>query len=488
MRVGIRREVVLSVAAGLCALVGLTGTVRAQEPTAAQSTEFAEAAKWYFSPSVGMMQFEGDEPVDDGAQVSFRLGYDYSERWSFEAGVMIAPKLDETFRNSNDVAISRLEEAAGEGVHDTMATSAFAEGLLHVTRWKRVDPYLSLGAGLMYYSEDVNDHAVDPQLRFGGGLMYHFNDMWAVRADGRFFEAGGDTEANATVDAGLVWNWGARVAPAFTAVGGPNDTDGDGLTDRHELEIRTDPRDPDTDDDGLTDGQEVLQWKTDPLNPDTDLDMLKDGYDEVKKYGTNPLMRDTDNGGVADGHEVLEDGTNPLDGRDDLMLFELFIEFDYDNSDIKSRYDAQLDVIAKVLRRNLGSTARIEGHADKNKKSKAKYNLQLSERRAKAVLNHIATKGHIETTRLSSMGYGFSRPKATNDPELGNPLNRRVEVYIRKGEGQEKLHLPESVDGKPLPIMPVVRDGSEVPLPPQEPVMPPPAAVPQAAAGVDAIK
>ena len=88
----------------------------------------------------------------------------------------------------------------------------------------------------------------------------------------------------------------------------------------------------------MSDGEEVNQYKTDPLNPDTDFDGLKDGYDEVHKYRTNPLIRDTDNGGVADGHEVIEDGTDPLDPADDLILFELNIQFDYDKAVIKSEY------------------------------------------------------------------------------------------------------------------------------------------------------
>ena len=31
---------------------------------------------------------------------------------------------------------------------------------------------------------------------------------------------------------------------------------------------------------------------------------------------------------------------------------------------------------------------------------------------------------------MEAVGYGFSRPKAPNDPVVGNPVNRRVEVYI----------------------------------------------------------
>jgi hypothetical protein len=194
--------------------------------------------------------------------------------------------------------------------------------------------------------------------------MYHFNDEWAIRADGRSFLVGNDTEANAIVDGSVMWTWGGGIDPDYVVIGGPKDSDGDGLPDEEEGEWGTDPFDPDTDDDGLSDGEEVYEWKTDPLNPDTDWDGLSDGHDEVHKYRTNPLERDTDNGGVADGHEVIEDGTDPLDPSDDLMLVELYIQFDYDKSDIKSEYHGELDLLAKVLSRNPDATARIEGHGD----------------------------------------------------------------------------------------------------------------------------
>lgn len=69
--------------------------------------------------------------------------------------------------------------------------------------------------------------------------------------------------------------------------GEQTDSDKDGLTDRRERELGTDPYKADTDGDGLSDGDEVLIWGTDPLNPDTDGDGYKDG-DEVKN-GYNPL-------------------------------------------------------------------------------------------------------------------------------------------------------------------------------------------------------
>ncbi|HOR98484.1 MAG TPA: OmpA family protein, partial [Kiritimatiellia bacterium] len=140
--------------------------------------------------------------------------------------------------------------------------------------------------------------------------------------------------------------------------------------------------------------------------------------------------RDTDKGGVADGHEVIEDKTNPLDPSDDLMLFEVYIQFDYDTTVIKPQYFSEIDQVVRVLQRNTKATAVIEGHADRRTRSSEKYNQDLSERRAQAVQSYMVGKG-VAVQRLSAVGYGYSRPKVQPDLVNGNPENRRVEIYIR---------------------------------------------------------
>ena len=121
------------------------------------------------------------------------------------------------------------------------------------------------------------------------------------------------------------------------------DTDHDGLKDGEEvMTYKTNPLNPDTDGDGLLDGAEVKDHKTDPLNPDSDFDMLSDGY-EVRVSKTNPLDPDTDKGGVRDGHEVIYDHTDPLDPSDDILFFELNINFDTDKDVIKPEFFEQLD-------------------------------------------------------------------------------------------------------------------------------------------------
>lgn len=94
------------------------------------------------------------------------------------------------------------------------------------------------------------------------------------------------------------------------AIIGGEDTDGDGLLNSEELEIGTDPLNPDSDADGLKDGEEVKTYGTNPLLVDTDGDALSDG-DEILIYKTNPLIPDTDEDLLNDGDEVNRQ-TNPL--------------------------------------------------------------------------------------------------------------------------------------------------------------------------------
>jgi outer membrane protein OmpA-like peptidoglycan-associated protein len=415
-------------------IVLLTGMATAQVEPSSQ-------AKRYVSGGFGIVDYEGDQPVDDASSLMIHLGYDFNEWWTIDGAFSIIPTLNEnTYGNTpTNTGVWRevhpLEETIGKD--STWAVGAAVDGLFHFTRWERLDPYLAIGIGFIYYGDDFGDGHFDPQVRAGGGVMYHFNDEWALRCDARALITAENTEANSIIEGGVVWYWDAHVPFDPLAGGGPLDSDADGLLDSEEDALGTNKHNPDTDEDGLKDGAEVNRHKTLPLNPDTDADGLIDGL-EVYKYKTDPLLRDTDDGGVSDGHEVAEDGTDPNNGADDLLLFELYIQFRKDKSDIKPQYFSQLNVIAKVLKRHSGSTASIEGHADRTKRSVAKYNKDLSNRRAKAVLKYLSNKQGIAKSRLSAVGYGFERPKVQPvDLINGNPENRRVDVFIR-GAGKKQ--------------------------------------------------
>ncbi len=428
-------------------MVGAIGMLTAASAFSQTTSAAEDIPPWYIGLHGGYMRYEGDEATLNGGFGSIRLGYDYSQLWSFEGGLDILPylKRNDVYDYESGVPVAR----PGLDGESCWAAGLSADALLHinVADNRHFDPYLVGGLGCLYYSKERQfRQRTDVTLRYGVGLAYHFNPEWAVVADIIGLMTFDKQEFDFMPSLGVNWKWGARVPAKYIVAGGALDTDGDGLTDQEELQLGTDPKNPDTDGDGLTDGEEVKVYKTDPLNPDTDYDALKDG-DEVYKYKTSPLERDTDKGGVADGHEVIEDGTNPLDPSDDLLLFTLHIEFETDKAIIRSEYFSDLNKIGKVLARDPKATARIEGHADKRKTSNFKHNMALSERRAQAVRNYLNERFGVALERMTPVGYGFTRPMALNDPINGNEKNRRVEVYIRKG-----AELPDALPAKPAAI------------------------------------
>ncbi len=79
------------------------------------------------------------------------------------------------------------------------------------------------------------------------------------------------------------------------------DNDKDGLTNKREIELKTDPNSDDTDGDTLKDGDELSKYNTDPIKRDTDGDELED--DDELKFNFDPNKQDTDGNGIIDSKE-----------------------------------------------------------------------------------------------------------------------------------------------------------------------------------------
>jgi outer membrane protein OmpA-like peptidoglycan-associated protein len=134
---------------------------------------------------------------------------------------------------------------------------------------------------------------------------------------------------------------------------------------------------------------------------------------------------------------VIKDATP--EGAQDVMILEVYINFDYDQTVIKPEYTAALNEIARVIKKatakNPNVTVSVEGHADRRTKSVASYNQKLSERRAEVVKSYLVSTG-CEGQKMTTVGYGFNRPKVPHDLVNGTPENRRVDVFIH-GVGDE---------------------------------------------------
>lgn len=106
------------------------------------------------------------------------------------------------------------------------------------------------------------------------------------------------------------------------------------------------------------------------------------------------------------------------------------IQFDYDSAVLKKESSPILNEIALTLLNNPGIRVEISGHTCENQGGEV-YNTNLSRNRAESVVSYLKGKG-VNEDRMTSVGYGLSRPLNGNQSEEEKTLNRRVEVKIIK--------------------------------------------------------
>lgn len=105
------------------------------------------------------------------------------------------------------------------------------------------------------------------------------------------------------------------------------------------------------------------------------------------------------------------------------------IFFDTGKSVLRPESNAELDRLLKLMQDVPALQIEISGHTDNT--GSAALNATLSQDRAQAVVNYLKGKG-VAATRMTAMGYGSSKPVATNDTADGRQQNRRTEFEIKK--------------------------------------------------------
>ena len=126
---------------------------------------------------------------------------------------------------------------------------------------------------------------------------------------------------------------------------------------------------------------------------------------------------------VADAEALLAD----LDRQGHAILHGVL--FDTDKAVIKPESDPALAEIAALLAGNPDLTAFVVGHTDMS--GALEHNLDLSNRRATAVVEALVTRHGISRDRLTPRGVGPLAPVGPNTTEAGRTLNRRVELVSR---------------------------------------------------------
>jgi outer membrane protein OmpA-like peptidoglycan-associated protein len=229
-----------------------------------------------------------------------------------------------------------------------------------------------------------------------------------------------------------------------------NDKDGDGILNELDKcpEIKGDARFSgclDSDNDGISDFNDkcpnVYGKLTTSGCPDSDEDGVSEDIDKCPtEFGLaiNNGCPDSDNDGVIDiidkcpavfGVKELNGCPKPITlNNEKLKELGKGIQFETGSSVLKNASYIILNQIAVELRNNLNLNLIIEVHTDN--KGNADKNLILSKKRAIVIKDYLISQG-ISAVRLSSAGFGGTKPIANNNTEEGRTLNRRVDLILK---------------------------------------------------------
>lgn len=346
-----------------------------------------------------------------------------------------------------------------------------------------VRPYVFAGVGAMLFDKNLNfkEENIDYVLpNVGGGLNFRLSPVVSLNLqetfsfsnkDRRDGVVNGKKDAFLSHMAGLTFNLGETKdadndgvsdrkdtcpdTPAGVVVdenGCPLDRDKDGVADY--LDTCPDTAGlaalngcPDADNDGVSD----MNDKCPDTKMGTKVDATGCAMDNDKDGVTNDLDRcpdtagpaslngcpDTDGDGVADMDDrcptvkgTMENKGCPEITKQDIERITYLgskIFFENNSAKLKVGSLVQLDELVSLINKYDASNLVIEGHADSN--GSDAMNLELSQKRTESVKNYLMEKG-ITGTRVTAIGYGESKPVASNATALGRAKNRRVELKM----------------------------------------------------------
>jgi OmpA-OmpF porin, OOP family len=351
---------------------------------------------------------------------------------------------------------------------DATVTYSFME----LIKSKVLEPTLSVGAGYTFLG-DESYGTVNP----GVGLNIWFTENVGLSLLGTYKKSFGDRQyaGTNTPDAPSYTQYSAGLTFKF----GAKDTDGDGIYDKDDAcpEVAglkqfngcpdtdadgiEDSKDkcptvagtaafqgcPDTDGDGVADPDDacptvagLTQFKG---CPDTDGDGITDASDKcptvagpASNNGCPDL--DADKDGVIDKEDACPTVPGPASNKgcpevteqvlQDLKIQARSVFFNSGKSSFKTgdaATIASLDAIKEILKNYPNAKFSIEGHTDSD--GSDKLNQKLSEDRANAVRNVLIEKG-VNAENLTAVGFGESKPIASNKTAAGKAENRRTEV------------------------------------------------------------
>lgn len=430
----------------------------------------------------------GPLPIGNAASFGGRLGYSLPSGVFVEGDVSYVPNADFLSLRpltADELSILRFGAAAGYNVQVA----------------PRLQVFPRVGAGAVRWDPEGLDAETDFEARFGGGARYFVTPTLALRADaGALYapdpmddivgELGGDVGID---DPGGLWGY-EITAGISVFLGGPADSDGDGVRDGRDACPDT-PEDArvdaegcpvDSDGDGVPDHRDACpgtprgaRVDADGCPTDEDGDGVYDGLDECPDTPADAQVdddgcpTDEDGDGVYDGLDECpdtpagaevdddgcptdDDGDGVYDGLDQCPNTAPGTEVD-EHGCPRNVYQEELEEEGRVVLNDVhfafdraeiqpqftddldkvgqallaNPDMRIEIQGHTDSIASEAYNRRLGERRAQAVLNYLMENfPELDRRSFTVRSYGETRPQADNGTSKGRAQNRRVEFVV----------------------------------------------------------
>jgi OOP family OmpA-OmpF porin len=371
----------------------------------------ADPQPWEAGVGLGFIDPGNKRNIDTDVAGLLTLGYRFDPHWGAEAFGMIG--------------------------HDINLWGG--RGLYHFGEFYGWTPYVSAGLGFT----DPSPGRVDTTLLGGIGVKRPINENLGFRAEVNGHQGLDSGATDLSVFLGVTWSWGASPAPTARPVQAAAP-----VTPPPPVVAAAPAPPPEP---VSRPGPAAGTTATEPLPPppveaesDADHDGVPDSRDNcpntpkgvaVDAHGC-PL--DSDGDGVPDyldkcpntsaGAKVDADGC-PLKLTEKVGI-RLSLNFDTNKAAIKPGMASEIGRVATFMRQYPGTTVVIEGHSDTT--GTPKYNQKLSEKRAQAVAHSLVHDHNIAANRVQSVGYGDTKPLASNKTAKGRAENRRVTAVIEE--------------------------------------------------------
>lgn len=349
-------------------------------PLAASASQ--ELTPWYVGAGLGVNNYEHiatDNGDDNPYAWDIFAGYMFNDYFGAEIGYRDLGSADWTTG----------------GISNDAGVKGATLGLVGVwplgNRWS-----LSAEAGAMYYTLENSQHTGTTSSSYssndfapyvGAGVGYNFTDNLKLQAKYRRYENLDDTDFN-TIEADSNY-WGlelsyrfgtpAAAAPVAAAVvaAAPVDSDNDGV------------------------------------------------YDDKDECPATPATHKVDSVGCTLYENVKK--------QEDVGS----IQFANDSAVVKKEYYKDIERLANYMNKNPEFTVEIAGHA--SNVGKPEYNMVLSDKRADAVTKILVEKYGISQSRVTSNGYGITKPLVAGNSKEAHAANRRIEAIVTTTEKQPVL-------------------------------------------------